>query len=269
MLDRIWGDQLKQKAPYFPGHAAAIAFFFLLSLVPFLVVTLTLIKNIFSLDLETPVTAILNGLIPPNDFIDVERIVETASRAGRRGILTFTFIIALWSTSNFMTSIVHALHFIFSTENHLERKGWVARLYSLGLLLVWSAFIMITSLLLVLAPAVEALIESILIIPDIQWTAIRSGRLLIIFMMMLLAFWSTYRLTASARVKKKRFWQASFIATLGWMAMGYLFTNVMPAIWEQSIVYGTLGSIVVTLFWAYSSAWVLLIGACWIARHPN
>ncbi len=269
MLDWLWGEQLKRKAPYFPGHAAAIAFFFLLALVPFMVVTLALIKTVFTLDLETPVIAILNGLIPANDFIDVDKIVQTASRAGSRGILTFTFIIALWSTSNFMTSIVQALHFIFSTEDHLARKGWVARLYSFGLLLVWSAFIMVTSLLLVLAPAVEALAENVLYVQEIQWAAIRLGRLVIIFVMMLLAFWSTYRLTASSRVVKKRFWQAALIATLGWILMGYLFTNVMPAIWEKSIVYGTIGSIVITLFWAYSSAWVVLLGACWIARRPS
>jgi membrane protein len=269
MLDWVWGEQLKRKAPYFPGHAAGIAFFFLLSLVPFLVVTLSIIKLVFTLDLQTPIAAILNGLIPPNDLINVEKIVETASQAGRRGVLTFTFIIALWSTSNFMTSIVHALHFIFSTEDHLERKGWIARLYSFGLLIVWSAFIMITSLLLVFAPAVEALVETFLQLPNIQWTAIRSGRFVIIFVMMLLAFWSTYRLTAPSEVVKKRFWQAALIATLGWMTMGYLFTHIMPAIWEKSIVYGTLGSIVITLFWAYSSAWVVLIGACWIARHPK
>jgi len=268
MLDRIWGERLKQKAPYFPGHAAGIAFFFLLSLVPFLVVTLTAISTFLGVDLKGPVEAILSSLIPPNDIIDVDTIVGTASRAGRGGILTGTFIIALWSASNFMTSVVHALHFIFSTENHLKRKGWVARIYSLGLLLIWSAFILVTSLSLILAPALEAFVDSILQVPHIHWGAIRTGRFIIIFFMMLLAFWTTYRLTAPKSVKGKRFWQGALIATCGWVTVGYLFTYVMPAIWEQSIVYGALGGIVLTLFWAYCSAWVVLLGACWIARLP-
>ncbi|MEO0453875.1 MAG: YihY/virulence factor BrkB family protein [Verrucomicrobiota bacterium] len=266
MFDWFWGNRLKKKAPYFAGFAASIAFFFLLALVPFLIVTISLISHLFNLDMREPMTLILEQVIPPNDLFDASEIVDSASKAGQKGILTATFLLAFWSASNFMNAIVQALHVVFSVKESLIRRDWIHRLYSFALLLVWSAFIMLTSLSLVMAPAVESFIDHILLIPETNWASLRWARYLIILIMMVGAFWTTYRLTAVKHPVPSRFWQGALIASLGWIGVGWLFTYIVPIFWKQNLIYGALGSIVTTFFWAYSSAWVVILGACWIVR---
>ncbi|MEM6821383.1 MAG: YihY/virulence factor BrkB family protein [Verrucomicrobiota bacterium] len=262
------GRHLTSILPELGIYAGGIAFFFLLSLAPFLVVTLGLASAFLPFDIHEPVIAILRDLIPQQGILKTRDIVYVASEAGGRGLLTATFLFAFWSTSSFMTSLTHALQLIFSTQEE-RRKGWLMRLYSLVMVVIWGGFIAVTSWLFLLAPVIEGKMAEMLHWAEAEAFLIQATRLIVLIFMFIMAFSLTYRLNARKAMSTRHCFEGGAIATTGWMLVGWAFTYVLPTIWKKSVVFGALGSVVATLLWVYATAWVALIGAAWVRMRST
>jgi YihY family inner membrane protein len=233
--------------------------------VPFLVVTLGAVHVFFPVDLSEPVSAIINDLMPRQEFLNIDAIVQTADKAGSNGLLTLTFIFALWTTSSFMGSLTQALHLVFSTsEIRQPRTGWRAQLYSITMVFIWSLFIALTALLFLIAPILETWLSLGLEIPLFQTYLIKVVRFAFLFVMFTTAFGVSYRLNAKRAISTRRCFEGGVLTTIGWLLAGGAFTHWLPAIWKQSIAFGALGSVVATLMWAYAAAWIVLLGAVYI-----
>ncbi|MEM1158152.1 MAG: YihY/virulence factor BrkB family protein [Verrucomicrobiota bacterium] len=251
--------------PVLSIYAGGIAFFFLLSMVPFLVVTLGLFHVLSPLDLSEQVVAIVKDLIPQQELLNVRAIVGTAEQAGSKGLLTVTFIFALWTTSSFMGSLTQALHLIFATtEVKHPKSGWRVRLYAFIMVLIWALFITLTALLFLVAPVLEAWLVLIPEVPAIHAYFIKGVRLTFLFLMFVIAFGASYRLNAKRVVRTRACIEGGALATLGWMAIGWAFTHWLPALWKHSVAFGAMGSVFATLMWAFAAAWIVLAGGIWI-----
>lgn len=251
--------------PVLSIYAGGIAFFFLLSLVPFLVVTLGLIHTLSPVDLSEPVAAILNDLMPQQDFLNIEAIVGTAEKAGSKGLLTVTFLFALWTTSSFMGSLTQGLHMIFATsEVKHPKSGWRVRLYSLVMVLIWALFISLTAVLFLVAPVLEAWLQAGPELPVIQTYIIKGVRIGFLSLMFVFAFGASYRLNAKRSISTRRCFEGGLLATVGWLIAGWTFTHLLPAFWQHNVAFGAMGSVVATLMWAYAASWIVLAGGIWI-----
>ena len=251
--------------PVLSIYAGGIAFFFLLSMVPFLVVTLGLFHVLSPVDLSEQVVAIVRDLMPQQELLNIKAIVGTAEQAGSKGLLTATFVFALWTTSSFMASLSQALHLIFSTEEVKHPKsGWLVRLYSLPMVLIWALFITLTALLFLVAPVLEAWLVSLPEVPMVHAYLIKGVRLAFLFLMFVIAFGASYRLNAKRVVCTRACVEGGILATLGWLASGWAFTHWLPEFWKHSVVFGAMGSVFATLMWAFAAAWIVLAGGIWI-----
>ena len=57
----------------------------------------------------------------------------------------------------------------------------------------------------------------------------------------------------------------SLLASLGWIGASLGFSIAVPVVWGAARLYGTLGSLVLLLIWAYLIAWILLLGGILLA----
>jgi hypothetical protein len=53
---------------------------------------------------------------------------------------------------------------------------------------------------------------------------------------------------------------AALLASLGWIGASRGFALAVPVLWRATQLYGTLGSVVLFLIWAYVMAWVSMLG---------
>ena len=58
----------------------------------------------------------------------------------------------------------------------------------------------------------------------------------------------------------------ALLASLGWIGASLGFSLAVPILWSAARLYGTLGSVVLFLIWAYLIAWILLLGGLLLAR---
>jgi Zn-dependent protease len=53
------------------------------------------------------------------------------------------------------------------------------------------------------------------------------------------------------------------------LSIGLGFSRVVPVLWSATQLYGTLGSVVLFLIWAYLNSWILLLGGFLLVPRPT
>ncbi|MES2309574.1 MAG: YhjD/YihY/BrkB family envelope integrity protein [Verrucomicrobiota bacterium] len=262
MLARLIGKDLESKIGWLSGFAGSLAFFYLLSIIPFLIVILTIAHHLFPSDLTPELVRLSGNLLPSESRVSADNLVDVAKSVSGGGVITFNTLIALWTTYSFMRELVRALHFIFCEPDFISVRATPWK--SVLLLVAWMLAILMTFGVFLVSPlALQLLKERIWFefMASILWKGIQY---VILFSLLYSALWLTYRLSSRQALNSRRLWQGTWIATLGWLITSVGFTWIVKRVWSQNILHGAWGSIIATLFWAYACAWSLLLGACWI-----
>ncbi len=262
MLARWIGKDLDSKIGWLSGFSASLAFFYLLAIIPFLVLILTLAHHLCSYDLTPELIRLAKNLLPSESKVSADSLVEVAKSISGGGVITLNTVIALWTTYSFMRELVRALHFIFCEPdlNFVQATPFK----SLLLLFAWMLAILMTFGVFLISPlAIQLLTEKIWFhfLASLLWKVIQYG---LLFSLLYGALWLTYRISARHALNTRRLSQGALIASVGWLLTSVGFTWVVKLVWSQSILHGTWGCIIATLFWAYTCAWSVMIGACWI-----
>ena len=249
-----------------PTFAAAMAFYFLVSLVPFLIVVTRAAGWLFSANLTPQLTTFLRDVLPPESSLRPEAL-SAAVQSGGAGFWAASTLVAAYTASSGLNELARAVHFVFSDERRPHPGGWLRRLKSLGLLGIWTFAIGATAVLLVLIPiAREAVFRfdaarqlPVLLSADVRYPAA--------FALMFAAFALTYEFVPE-RAHRPRWSAASqgaFVAAAAWMGTCFIFAYFLPRVWGVSLFHGVLSSALATLVWAYCGCWGVIVGACWAA----
>lgn len=294
-------------------YAAALAYCFVLSLIPFLVVTFTLASEFApkSVNLAGAYEALLNDILPAGTVImaphardkakgqetaetspgtsrtapdaDEEalkekaesvaqmgklsaHIIATLKSTSHRGLATIGFILAVYTSFNLMEQIVKTLIFIFDDPRRPSEWNLMVLVKTVALLFIWSFLLLLISIVSVVTPVIQDILEQLHLNSDL-WTApLEVGRDLLMMVVLFGAFFLTYYLVPVKAHDLGVVRQGSLVAALGWVLCSLVFGHVLPNMWRANPVYEALGSVVVILIWALACSWCVIVGGCWIVR---
>jgi membrane protein len=153
-----------------------------------------------------------------------------------------------------------------STEVRRPVKAWRSAARSLLLLVVWIVALVATALFLLVAPAIERGLLRLPKLSELSLSAFAALRALLIVAVLFGAIYLTYRVVIGTRASRLRVALAALLASLGWIGASRGFSLAVPVLWKAAQLYGTLGSVVLFLIWAYVMAWVLLLGGFLLVR---
>jgi membrane protein len=256
--------RLDGKLAMLPTFAAAMAFYFLVSLVPFLIVVTRAVAWLFSANLTPQLAAFLRDVLPPESRLRPEAVSAAVSGRGLGAIST---LIAVYTASSGLNEMARAVHYVFSDERRPHPGGWMRRLKSLGLLVIWTFAIGSTAVFLVLIPIARETLARFDATPGIPAVLGADVRYPAAFALMFAAFVLTYEFVPQRRHRPR--WaaaaQGALAASATWMGTCYLFAYFMPRVWGVSLFHGVMSSALATLVWAYCGCWGVILGACWAA----
>jgi membrane protein len=262
---RLLGARLENKLGMMPSFAAAMAFYFLVSLVPFLVVFTKAVAWLFSANLTPDVVAVLRQILPPESQLRPDAIVESVSAGSGMGLGPTSTLAAIWTGTSGLNEMGRAVHYVFSDPERPHTGGWRRWCKSFVLLAVWVMAIVAAALFLVLLPLVQSELSRL--------GAERLSRLLgeglyypAASLTIFAAFWLTFVFVPERRVSRFAALTGALLATLWWTGTCALFAYVLPRVWRVSLFHGALSSALAILGWAYCAAWGVLLGASWAAR---
>ena len=239
--------------------AAQQAYYFFFALFPALL-TFISIASFFPIhDLTGQIVAMLGRFAPPEVIAIIKEQIVKISQSGHGGVLTFAFLLTLWSSSGAMVSIISSLNAAYDiTEG---RPLWRVRLTAISLTIGVAFFILISMALVLVGPTVaEHLANSLDLGAAFKW-AWWVLQWPVVFGLVTTAIGLIYYFAPDAEQDWAWITPGSVIATFLWVVVSLGLKLYIAYFGNYNETYGTLGGFIVLLTWFYLSGLAILIGA--------
>ncbi|MCQ4322734.1 YihY/virulence factor BrkB family protein [Stutzerimonas stutzeri] len=239
-------------------YASALAYRAIFSLFPFL---LFLISLLGLLDLQEFFTWLREqvSLVLPPDALSLVNPVIDEMQEKKGGFLSFGILLALWSASIGVRSLMNAMNKAYDVEE--GRPTWklilLSVVYTIGLALILLA----TAALMIVGPQVIEWLADQVGLKDIVvtlWTWLRWP-VVVVLMMLVLAV--IYYVTPDVEQEFRFITPGSVLAVIVWIAASTAFGLYVQNFGNYDATYGSIGAVIVLLLYFYISAAVLLFGA--------
>jgi len=238
--------------------AAAIAFYMVWAFFPALAFIVVLAASLLD---KAEVLAWLSSvrLDLPDSFnvIVTSQLDAIAERSRQLSVFTIlgAFAVSMWGGMRGARALIAALNLVYQERE--RRRFWHRQALALGLCLVGGAFVLSALALIVGLEAIDLPIDG-----DAQAKLLAPSRWPVLIVAMLLTLSVAYRYGPCRRVAKWRWvtWGAAVSATI-WVAASSLLAYYAAHYTHLNPILGTLGSIVLFLFWCYLTVLTGLFGA--------
>jgi len=234
-------------------RAAELAFWFLLGFFPMLLSVTSMASMIGSAPGSRGMLMKYVGeVLPSNASTLVRQVLTQTTGSGRAW---FSLLFALWSSSSATAGLIDALNAIYALKE--SRPWWKSRLIAVALAI--ASGVLLTAALIVAAYGPEILRQitagsAILYVCKIaQWPA---AALLLISALLVL-----YRVAPNIQEQKwKWLLPGSIVSAVVWIAVSVLFKLYVRHFSDFGLLYGSLGTLVILMFWFYLSGAAILVG---------
>ncbi|MFD2045284.1 YihY/virulence factor BrkB family protein [Ornithinibacillus salinisoli] len=238
------------------GLAAQLAYFFLLSLFPFLLFLVTLIGYL-PFD-EHNLMNMVASVAPDETMRLINANLDQLAHTRNGGLLSFGLIATLWAASNGVNAIMWAFNKAYEVEEN--RSFIISRLIAVVLTIGMVGIIVIAIILPVLGRMIGNYIFSLFGLTEDFLTFWEMLRWVISSSVFFIVFLFLYKLAPNRKIYfKNAIWGALF-ATLSWQVVSYAFSYYVENLGHYSAMYGSLGAVIVLMVWFYISAVIILIG---------
>lgn len=260
-----WGRAIISACRHFvseegPVVAGYLAFTCVFAIFPFLIFLLSLAGFIGQMQAASESIQIGLDLMPP-EVRDVLRPTINQIMSGTTpGLMTIGIAVAIWAASSGVEAARHALDKAYGSLA-AQRNFILLRLQSIAITIVGAALVLIAVLVLVAAPFIR---------DALAWVDTRSSaytdvttfsRFALGISIMLGVTLAMHLILPAARLRLSDVWPGAVGSILIWAAAVGLYSLYLRNLARYNLTYGSLGGIVLTLFFFYLSGAIFILGA--------
>ena len=240
----------------FSYRASAIAFSFFMALFPFALFILNLIPFIPLENFQADFLEFVEDGVPPNTYDAIEMILKDIMGTSHQGLLSSGFILSILLMTNGINAILGG----FEMSEHITVTRGFFRQYfiSLAISLVLSLILIVTVAAIVIA---EVMIQKINIHGYIADVAlIEWSRYIFIILMILVTTSVLYKFGAKETSKISFISYGAVFTTLLIILSSYIFGVYVEKFARYNELYGSIGTLLVLMFYIWINCMVLLLG---------
>jgi membrane protein len=239
-------------------YAAALAYRIVFSLFPFLLFLVALLAFLQIPQLFEWMREQAALLVPGEAMAQVNNVIEEL-QTPRGGLVSVGIVLALWSASVGVMSLIEALNVAYDVPE--RRPTW--RLYLLSLLYtVGLAILMIAAAaLMVLGPQAASWAASRLGLDEVFVVVWNWLRWPLAVLLLMLAVSVVYYVGPNIRQRFRFITPGAILSVVVWIVASVAFGIYVQNFADYSATYGSIGAVVILMFYFYLSAAVLLFGA--------
>ena len=239
------------------AYAAQSAFFFILSLIPIILLLLTMVQYIpvTRSDVMKAVTEVFPKTVTPF-LLSIINEVYSQSTA----IIPVTILVALWSAGRGVLAITSGLNCIYQSKE--TRNYFYLRLRASIYTVLFLLVIISCLLLAVFGNRISLFVE--MNVPVLQSAVeflIRIRTTLTVGVMMLFCM-LLYRFLPDVKIKTK--WKhqipGAVFSAIGWQVISLIFSVYLDIFEGFSTMYGSLTTIILVMLWLYFCMYMILLG---------
>jgi membrane protein len=263
-LMRIWRAILKAFNDVDQHHllafAGSLAYYFFMSLIPFLIFLASLLHYIPIAGLFDEIMRGLSYMLPAESMTMVSKVLNDLLNTAGKGFLSFGIIGTIWSASGGFSAMIEALNVAYDVQE--GRPFWKTRSLAVLLTVMVGALVTVLLFAMIFGPHWGGVLAAKLGLSPVFTAAWLYFRFVLAAACALLSVEVIYYLAPN--VEQHRFLQTvpgSVIAVILWVGASYLLGFYLEHFAQLSKSYGTLGAVVALLLWFYVSSAAILIGA--------
>jgi membrane protein len=269
---RAWWQALRDGAKAFrdrdlSDNAAALTYYSVLSLFPFLVVLVSLLGVLGSQDSIDGMLRIVDDLGSGSAADTVRPVIENiVENSGTAGVaLVLGVAVGLWSASGYIGAFIRCSNEIYDVEE--DRPFWKLRPVQLLMTLVMALIVCVVLLALVLTGPLADAIGTELGLGDTAVTLYSILKWPLLFAIVVGVIGLLYRFSPNARHAGLR-WvlPGSLLATVLWLAASAGFSVYVANFGSYSGTYGSLAGAIVFLIWLWLTNLAIVFGAQFAAE---
>ncbi|KQU23221.1 ribonuclease [Bacillus sp. Leaf13] len=238
------------------GLAAEQAYYYILALFPLLILLLSILPYL-NIDIQTAMDTIKTFM--PTETVEVieENIINILSERNG-GLLTFGFLGTIWSASNGMNAFIHSMNIAYDvkeTRNFIKAR-FISIILTLGLVV---AFIVMLGLP-VFGKVIIDLLQQVISLPEEMQSLFSLLRWIIAVVVISLVLTFLYRFAPNKSFPIKHVIPGAVTATVLWLGISLGFSFYVSNFANYSSTYGSLGGVIILMFWLYLSGLIFVIG---------
>ena len=253
VFDKITGNDLSERA-------ASVAYNLILAIFPTVIFLFTLIPFInFIPDLEQQIMQFFASALPVGAFETVDTTIKDIISQPRGGVLSFGFILALYSATSGMVALMNAFN---SSNETRERRSFLAkRGIAIGLTfaLAISLFLAI-GLLVIGGVVIDYLLRFGVFNNIVIYYLLKIARYLLVFGVFVGVVSLIYRYGPDVNMKWAFVTPGSIIASVLIVLTTLAFSYYVSNFGSYNKVYGSIGTLIALMIWTNLVCLLLVLG---------
>ena len=248
IIEKIAGDHVS-------AYAAQSAFFMMLSMVPIILLLMTLVR--FTPITQADIMAAAYELFPKTVSSTIISIVnEVYSQTGTA--ISVSLLVALWSAGKGVLAISNGLNTI---RGQIETRNYIfLRLRAAFYTVLFLLAIILSLVLLGFGNSISMLVNEY--VPVFQYITdfIIEIRTIVMILVLIVFSLCIYMFLPNKRRKLRSQLPGAIFTAFGWTLASFIFSVYMDIFKGFSNMYGSLTTIVIIMLWLYFCMYVMLIG---------
>ena len=240
-------------------YAGNVAFFTLLSLFPFLIFLTSIAASFQDTESATRFIEYLLDILPPVAAGAVEPILDDMFSQKKRFFLTLSIVVVIWSSANVIEALRAGLNSIYRVA--LPRSYIFRRIQGFMFIVIAAIGILVAMNLLVLVPAVLSYVPLPDAVSEQMKPLVSIGRYgaapLILLIMNIILF----RFLPNVDQGWRNVMPGAVLSLVVWLVLVQAFSIYIQNFGDYSVIYGSLGGVIVLLLFLYMGAAAFLLGA--------
>ena len=237
------------------AFAAALAYYFVLALFPFLIFLSAVVAHLPLPDFSSQVMGLIARVVPAASMGPLRSLMKDTILSSHTRLLTFGILLTLWSASSGFTALIDALNTAYAVSE--TRRYWKTRSLAIGLTFSVGCLLVIALGLLLVGPSLSARLTEafgmVSIWPYVRWAVAIGCTVLAVELL--------YFIAPNAKQEFVSTLPGALIAVGGWIGLSYLLGIYFQDFSAYSKGYGSLGVALAFSIWLYWSGFVVLTGA--------
>lgn len=255
ILKKIKNITDKIAEDHISAYAAQSAFFMMLSLVPILLLLMTLVR--FTPITQADIMAAAYELFPKTVSSTIISIVnEVYSQTGTA--ISVSLLVALWSAGKGVLAISNGLNTI---RGQIETRNYIfLRLRAAFYTVLFLLAIILSLVILGFGNSISMLVNKYA--PVIQYIIdfVIEIRTIVMILVLIVFSLSIYMFLPNRRRKLRSQFPGAIFTAFGWTLASFIFSVYMDIFKGFSNMYGSLTTIVIIMLWLYFCMYVMLLG---------
>lgn len=239
--------------------AAALAYYFVLSLFPALILLSAAVAYLPVPDLFNQALNMMGEFLPPDSMGLVRRVLADVITPNKGAFLSFGVLATLWSASGGFSAAIEALDIAYDVED--DRPFWKTRPLAVGLAFITGALLLTALSVMIVGPrfgewlAARIHLSSLFVLlwPFIHW-GVAVG-------FTVLAVETLYYLAPNVKQRFRATLPGAILAVGCWIGLSFLLGIYLRHFGNFNKTYGTLGAAIVLMVWLYWTGFAMLVGA--------